>query len=51
MDQVTQEMIDGFADATGDFQWIHVDRERAKAAPYGAHDRARLPDPVAGRRG
>ncbi len=26
---VTQEMIDRFADATGDHQWIHVDRERA----------------------
>ncbi|HYB42396.1 MAG TPA: MaoC family dehydratase [Candidatus Methylomirabilis sp.] len=27
---VTQEMIDKFADATGDHQWIHVDAERAK---------------------
>jgi acyl dehydratase len=27
---VTQEMIDMFADATGDHQWIHVDVERAK---------------------
>jgi acyl dehydratase len=27
---VTQEMIDTFADATGDHQWIHVDVERAK---------------------
>jgi len=26
---VTQAMIDAFADATGDHQWIHVDRERA----------------------
>jgi acyl dehydratase len=26
---VTQQMIDGFADATGDHQWIHVDQERA----------------------
>lgn len=26
---VTQEMIDKFADATGDHQWIHVDVERA----------------------
>ncbi len=32
---VSQEMIDRFAEATGDFQWIHVDRERAKASPYG----------------
>ena len=27
---VTQEMIDKFADATGDHQWIHIDQERAK---------------------
>jgi acyl dehydratase len=27
---VTQDMIDRFADLTGDHQWIHVDRERAK---------------------
>ncbi len=27
--EVTQEMIDKFAEATGDHQWIHVDRERA----------------------
>ena len=27
---VSQEMIDLFAQATGDHQWIHVDRERAK---------------------
>ena len=33
--EVTQEKIDGFADATGDHQWIHVDRERAKAGPFG----------------
>jgi acyl dehydratase len=33
---VTQEMIDRFAEATGDFQWIHVDRERAAAGPFGA---------------
>lgn len=32
---VTQEMIDEFAHATGDFQWIHVDRERARRGPYG----------------
>ena len=28
--QVSQEMIDRFADLTGDHQWIHVDVERAK---------------------
>lgn len=27
---VTQEMIDKFAEASGDFQWIHVDVERCK---------------------
>src|SRR5262249_791814 len=32
---VDQAMIDRFAEATGDFQWIHVDRERAKASPFG----------------
>ena len=32
---VTQEMIDLFAEATGDYQWIHVDRERAKTSPFG----------------
>jgi acyl dehydratase len=32
---VTQDMIDRFAAATGDQQWIHVDRERAKASSFG----------------
>jgi len=32
---VPQERIDLFAKATEDFQWIHVDPERAKASPYG----------------
>ncbi len=33
---VTQEMIDDFAKATLDFQWIHVDVERAKKySPFG----------------
>lgn len=33
---ITQEQVDGFADATGDHQWIHVDPERAAAeSPYG----------------
>ncbi|MDK8462200.1 MaoC family dehydratase [Marinobacter sp. SS13-12] len=27
---VTQEMIQAFADATGDHQWIHLDVERAR---------------------
>ena len=29
--EVTQEMIDGFAESTGDFQWIHVDADRAES--------------------
>jgi acyl dehydratase len=34
---VTQEMIDRFADVTGDHQWIHVDPERAKReTPFGS---------------
>ena len=33
---VTQERIADFAEATGDRQWIHLDRERAeKESPYG----------------
>ena len=30
------EDIQKFADVTRDHQWIHVDRERAKAGPFGA---------------
>jgi acyl dehydratase len=30
-----QERIDLFAKATEDFQWIHVDRERAKKSEFG----------------
>jgi len=33
--EVTQERIALFADATGDHQWIHLDRERAAAGPFG----------------
>ncbi len=32
---VTQKQVDTFADATGDHQWIHVDRARAAAGPFG----------------
>ena len=33
---VTQEMIDAFAEVTGDHQWIHVDRQRAASeSPFG----------------
>ena len=34
--EIGQERIDGFADVTGDHQWIHVDAERAATGPYGA---------------
>jgi acyl dehydratase len=33
--EVTQDEIDAFAKATGDRQWIHVNRERAAAGPFG----------------
>lgn len=34
---VTQDMIDRFADVTGDHQWIHVDVERARRdTPFGS---------------
>jgi acyl dehydratase len=33
--EVSQEMINLFAEATGDHQWIHVDVERAKEGPFG----------------
>jgi len=34
--EMTYEAIVKFADATGDHQWIHVDRERiAKQSPFG----------------
>ena len=32
---VDQAMIDKFADATGDHQFIHVDVEKAKLTPFG----------------
>ena len=32
---VDQEMINKFADATGDHQYIHVDVEMAKMSPFG----------------
>ena len=33
--EVTQDVIDKFADATGDHQFIHVDPARAAATPFG----------------
>jgi acyl dehydratase len=34
--EITQARVDQFAEATGDFQWIHVDIERAMAGRFGA---------------
>ena len=35
--RITQEQINVFAEATGDYQWIHTDVERAKKeSPFGA---------------
>jgi acyl dehydratase len=35
--EISQQRIDAFAAATGDFQWIHVDPERAaRESPYRA---------------
>ena len=33
--EITQDRVNAFANATGDHQWIHVDRERAAAGPFG----------------
>jgi acyl dehydratase len=33
---IEQDRIDGFADATGDHQWIHVDPVKAAEGPFGA---------------
>jgi acyl dehydratase len=33
--EISQERIDTFARAIDDYQWIHVDRERAKDSPFG----------------
>ena len=32
---VSQERVNKFAEATGDFQWIHIDVEKANAGPFG----------------
>lgn len=32
---IDQKRVDGFAVVTGDYQWIHVDTERAKTGPFG----------------
>src|ERR1700751_3023785 len=33
--EMTQERVDTFADATADHQFIHVDVERSKQTPFG----------------
>jgi len=33
--EITQERVDQFADATNDFQFIHVDPEKAAQTPFG----------------
>jgi acyl dehydratase len=33
--EITQDRVNTFADATDDHQWIHVDRDRAAAGPFG----------------
>ncbi len=33
--EITQDRVNQFAEATGDFQWIHVDVEKAKLGPFG----------------
>ena len=33
--EITQEMINTFADVTKDHQWIHVDIDKANAGPFG----------------
>ena len=32
---ISQERVNKFAEATGDFQWIHIDVEKANAGPFG----------------
>lgn len=32
---IDQDRVNGFADVTGDHQWIHVDVDRAKDGPFG----------------
>lgn len=33
--RIDQDRVDTFAEATDDFQWIHVDHELAAAGPFG----------------
>jgi acyl dehydratase len=32
--EINQDQIDQFAKATGDYQWIHVDKNKAKDGPF-----------------
>jgi len=32
---IDQDRVNGFADVTGDHQWIHVDVDRARQGPFG----------------
>ena len=34
--RIEQDRVNGFAEVTGDHQWIHVDVEKAKSGPFGA---------------
>ncbi len=34
--EITQDRVNGFADATDDHQWIHTDPVRAADGPFGA---------------
>ena len=34
--EIDQSRVDGFAEATDDYQWIHVDPEKAVSGPFGA---------------
>jgi len=34
--EIDQERINKFAEATEDYQWIHVDKEKAEKGPFGA---------------
>ena len=33
--EMDQDRIDRFAEATADYQWIHVDTDRAASGPFG----------------
>ena len=33
--EIDQDRINKFAEATGDFQYIHVDKDRAAETPFG----------------